>query len=114
MPKCELHAHLTGSVKGSLAVQLVQLHREHLPRRAPPSIPPMWSEATTSSSSRSGQRGHHDLEVAFGIFPLVQRLTEFPEALREAVRGVVTDFQRDGVRFVEIEIALFCMNAQRM
>ncbi len=101
LPKCELHAHVNGCISPAVARRLVQVHRENFPGQEPPRLPPTWAEEEEEARGGGLEEGRSDFDfrVPFGIFPLVQKLTSHPGALREAVRGIVEEFGRDGVRY---------------
>ncbi len=101
LPKCELHAHLNGSLGPRTVQSLLRLHRDRHPEEEAPGLPEGWN-----SAAMGGGDGNRDkdetFEAVFAMFPLAQRLTSFPEAVRMAVRGVAEEFREDGVRYLEL------------
>lgn len=87
IPKVELHAHLNGSLGPNAVAKLKELHQELFPDENIESIP----EAPPQSLSEAFQR-----------FPVLQALTDNPQAVELAVEEVVKDFAADGVVYAEL------------
>ncbi len=100
LPKCELHAHLNGSLGPHTVQSLLRLHRDRHPEKEAPGLPEGWNSAAKGGQDHMNK--DDTFEAVFAMFPLAQRLTSFPEAVRMAVRGVAEEFREDGVAYLEL------------
>ncbi len=96
LPKVELHAHLNGSLRPRTIKELFARRSLLHPAEVDPPRPPNWL-----GDKRLLDRGSN-FDVVFDLFPLVQRLTDSPEAIQLAVRHVCEDFASDNVAYLEL------------
>lgn len=96
-PKVELHAHLNGSIWPERLWALKAAHQRRFPQDELPVFPP-WFDPTISAD----RRRILTFDDVFPLFGVVQALTDHPEGVAQAVRGVVADFQAEGVRYLEL------------
>ncbi|XP_059470601.1 adenosine deaminase-like protein isoform X2 [Neocloeon triangulifer] len=87
-PKIELHAHLNGSLSERTIQKLSHLE-------GAPHLYDEWQVAINH-----GQ--HRTLAECFEMFKAVHALTVTPEAVRLATSDVITDFEKDGVIYLEL------------
>jgi len=91
LPKCELHAHLSGSLSASTMKKLLQYHRETWPEETLPDNSDVLIEETAKMKG-----------MDFSIFGVIQAITDNPTAIRMGTRDVIREFAADGVKYLEI------------
>ena len=93
LPKVELHAHLSGSIRPSTLLDLSAEHRgSEGEERA----------RNTLGLSRGATRETRDLRECFAIFDLIHDAVRTKENLRRITREVVADFAADNVKYLEL------------
>ncbi|XP_012553686.1 adenosine deaminase-like protein [Hydra vulgaris] len=92
IPKVELHAHLNGSLSFKTIQKLIQIHNKKWPLENIPSETEILSLAKKDL----------DIEEVFKLFPLIQKLTDHPEAIKFATESVIKDFADENVRYLEL------------
>ncbi|XP_065351542.1 adenosine deaminase-like protein isoform X1 [Cloeon dipterum] len=88
LPKIELHAHLNGSLSESTIQKLCQLE-------GAPHLFDNWQVAINHGE-------HRTLSECFEMFKAVHALTVAPEAVKLATASVISDFEQDGVIYLEL------------
>ena len=92
LPKCELHAHLNGSLSTATMRRLLALHRSSYP-----------GELSNHKRLHEYIQKNQTMEgFDFAIFDVVRSLTDTPAAVAMATRDVIRDFEADGVRYLEL------------
>ena len=92
LPKVELHAHLNGSLSFKTILKLKQIHAKKWPQENIPSDMEIALASFKSSST----------ENAFKVFPIIQKLTDHPKAIKTATQSVIRDFSNENVRYLEL------------
>lgn len=92
LPKVELHAHLNGSLSVTTLRHLSDLHQKLWPHEQ---MPKEWE-----TCMNNGERG--TLDNPFKMFPLIQSVTDNPEAIRIATENVIRDFAKENVKYLEL------------
>ena len=100
-PKVELHAHLNGSLDHNI---MHELNRRRVDRGRDPVTLPDWAKNTRDKSEAelAKYRQECDLAVVFGLFPVVQALTDDEESLSDATAMVLEAFAADNIKYVEL------------
>uniref|UniRef100_A0A0R3RJ41 A_deaminase domain-containing protein n=1 Tax=Elaeophora elaphi TaxID=1147741 RepID=A0A0R3RJ41_9BILA len=93
MPKCEFHAHLTGSISRKM------LHTLDLRHRSDYGIDLIQDEL---SRLHEYDRKPRNLVEAFELFPLIQQLVVEPEDVAEVTSEVIREFSEENVVYLEL------------
>jgi len=93
LPKVEMHAHLSGSVRDSTIHALLAEEARELGQAAP---------SVASSSLSTFVSGERNLSQCFEVFALLHRLLSTLPAVARAAREVVADFAADEVVYLEL------------
>jgi len=91
IPKCELHAHLNGSLSTKTMKNLLKHHQDKYPGEIP-------HEKLNDFIEKNQQMEGLD----FGIFDVVRSITDNATAVRMATYDVIQEFEQDGVRYLEL------------
>ena len=91
LPKCELHAHLNGSLSTQTMRRLLDYHHHTFPGEVPHRDLHEYIEKNRTMES-----------FDFSIFDVVRSITDTPTAVAMATRDVIREFQSDGVRYLEL------------
>lgn len=86
LPKVELHAHLSGSVRDNVLQQLLKRERHAALRKR--------TEALITQP--------RTMRACFSVFPLLHSLIDDADTLRLCVRHVLADFQEDNAVYLEL------------
>jgi adenosine deaminase len=88
LPKCELHAHLSGSIRDeTLADFLRETTEEEVLRQAAPLI-----------NTRTGR----SLKQCFALFPVIHKLVNTRERVLRVVTEVLEDYENDNCMYLEL------------
>ncbi|KAJ1961739.1 hypothetical protein IWQ62_003762 [Dispira parvispora] len=90
LPKVELHAHLNGSLSPTTLAKLRTLKSDKYP------------ELATLCWPQQQNGGSVGLAEFFPLFRHIYKLTEDEQAVKMATWDVLEEFQRDGVRYLEL------------
>uniref|UniRef100_A0A914WTI3 Adenosine deaminase domain-containing protein n=1 Tax=Plectus sambesii TaxID=2011161 RepID=A0A914WTI3_9BILA len=93
LPKAELHAHLNGSVSVRAIEKLIELRKR--------SEPDYKADDRVLSTAKA-QDKIRTLADAFLMFPLIQALTQTSEAVTLATVEVISEFNDDNVKYLEL------------
>ena len=87
LQKCELHAHLNGSIRIQTLNELIQ--------KANYSDAEVQRVQILNDDDRS-------LDECFRIFDMIYKVVRTPETIRRIMRETLEDFEKDNVVYVEI------------
>ena len=93
IPKCELHCHLTGTIRQSTLLELLRMKN----------VPERELECFRNET----------WEDAMKIFPLIHRAVDNQDAVRRVIHEAIEDMRNDGVRYVEFRTTLKKMPTKR-
>lgn len=94
LPKVELHAHLSGSIHSRTLLHLID-HPKSIHANVPINAETLRLLTLEEGHSRT-------LDECFQIFPIIHSLVNSEDALRYAVKEVLSDFQEDNVVYLEL------------
>ncbi|CAJ0586973.1 unnamed protein product, partial [Mesorhabditis spiculigera] len=94
LPKIELHAHLNGSLSAETIAELDELKKQQSNGT--------YHGLTDEERAMTSMDRPMTLAEGFKIFPIIQSLTQTPEAVKHATTAVLKDFEADGVRYIEL------------
>lgn len=91
LPKCELHAHLNGSLSTPTMKKLLDYHHRTFPGEIPHDKLNQYIEKNQTMEG-----------FDFTIFDVVRSITDTTTAVAMATRDVIREFHGDGVRYLEL------------
>lgn len=102
-----MHAHLSGSVKESTVIKLLEEEAAELRSldsnsSSTSSSPSSPSPSPPSDELRTFQFGDRSLSECFHVFRILHRLLSTVSAVCRVTREVITDFAADGTVYLEL------------
>ena len=107
IPKCELHCHLTGTIRQSTLLELLRMKNVHRYRHVYLSERELECFATTAM----GQRGDENFRDRKDSF--IEFAVDNQDAVRRVIHEAIEDMKNDGVRYVEFRTTLKKMPTKR-
>jgi adenosine deaminase len=88
LPKCELHAHLSGSIRDETLAEFLRDADD----------PVVHRQAAPLINSKTGR----SLKQCFALFPLIHRLVNTREKVARVVTEVLEDYEHDNCMYLEL------------
>lgn len=108
LPKIELHAHLSGSVRESTVIAL--LEEEH--KRKLDSTTDV--KEAVHKEMQTFKLGDRNLEECFEVFTILHRLLDNAATVSHVAKEVISDFAADGVVYLELRTTPRAVPATKM
>ncbi|KAI8911991.1 hypothetical protein DFJ77DRAFT_512012 [Powellomyces hirtus] len=96
LPKLELHAHVNGSIPPEALRQLAEKRMSETVDKGEA------AKGALSVLDAIAWKSEFDIKDFFPLFKHIYGLTNDPESLTFVMHSVITDFENDGVRYIEL------------
>ena len=103
MPKIELHAHLSGSVRYSTLIELVKQGSDESEKESDLSV------LNSLQSHIEDLKEPRELSECFKVFGILHRLIKNGEILKNVTRHVLDDFRSDNCAYLELRTTPRCI-----
>lgn len=113
LPKVELHAHLSGSVKEETIKRMLIEEQEAINRASGSNQVVSDESAAAALALATFPSGDRSLAACFTVFGLLHRLLDNLAAIQRVAREVVHDFASDGVVYLELRTTPRALNNEK-